>query len=348
MRVLAFVLSLILAAGPAFAGPPASAPLNLDGSGNLKTAVQNTPVVLGPGTAGTPSATVHSIQGVAGGTAVPVSGTVSLAQYVAQASATAGLTGPLVLCGVNSAASPGYTTGTVQPFTCNTNGAVRINAGTGANVNPHAFSAPSSAATASIAPMSFASYNSTPYAVPSGQSAPLAMNSAAQLSVDTENLKASYSWSATVTPAATPGDIWTLTGSATKTVRLKHLRAYCNAGAAGGITISLIRRSSANTGGTSTAGTIVKRDTNSAAATAVTALYTANPTTGTPVGAIDTVFLPCALNGAGPAYDRYFGAGDGLQSIVLRGTTDSLALNGNGSALPASPSMAIAADFNEE
>jgi hypothetical protein len=147
-----------------------------------------------------------------------------------------------------------------------------------------------------------------------------------------DGFKASYAASVTgLVVAASATDIFTIIGSATKTVRITRLRISgikTTAGAA--VDIQLIKRSTADTGGTSTAPTIVPYDSANAAATAVVAAYTANPTLGTAVGTliVDSIFVPLAT-ASGTAMDYIFGNRPS-QAIVLRGVAQQLAVNLNG------------------
>lgn len=132
--------------------------------------------------------------------------------------------------------------------------------------------------------------------------------------------------------ASSATDIFTIKGSATKTVRIRKLRISGIKTTAGAqVIFQLIKRSAANTGGTSTAPALVPYDSASAAATAVIAAYTANPSgLGTAVGtlAVDSVYIPLATENAAPLSYNF---GDGPSStIVLRGTSQFLALNLNG------------------
>lgn len=104
----------------------------VDGSGRT--------VAVGAGVAGTPAGGVISIQGVAGGTTVPISGTLTAnigttnglaldtsvnGILVAQNSTTSGQTGPLIQGAVTTAA-PSYTTAKTSPLSLTTAGALRI------------------------------------------------------------------------------------------------------------------------------------------------------------------------------------------------------------------------------
>lgn len=136
-----------------------------------------------------------------------------------------------------------------------------------------------------------------------------------------------------VTLATLAGDIVTITGSATKTVKITRLVLSSTQTTAGVNIFNLTRRSSANSGGTSNSPTIASHDSLNSAATATALAYTVNPTsTGTFAGRLWTgsVSAPApATAGIGSAmveldFNAMFG-----QPITLRGTSEVLALNFN-------------------
>jgi hypothetical protein len=140
--------------------------------------------------------------------------------------------------------------------------------------------------------------------------------------------KASYSMAATVTLAATATDVFTITGSASKTIRITQIQVSGIATTAISPIVVLAKRSTANTAGTSTAMTAVPHDSSSAAATATGLAYTANPTLGNLVGNIrsDRIVFPLTtVAGSGPQIWT-FGERPS-QAIVLRGTSQVLAVN---------------------
>jgi hypothetical protein len=145
--------------------------------------------------------------------------------------------------------------------------------------------------------------------------------------------RATYSCAtAPFTPAASATDIFIITGSATKTIRVLKIEIYATQSTAGVANIFLVKRSTANTGGTFVTGTKVPHDSNFAAATATVGNYTASPTLGTLVGniKIHRGMIPAtatALNN--PIATWTFGNASG-GAIVLRGTNELLAVNLNG------------------
>ena len=132
-----------------------------------------------------------------------------------------------------------------------------------------------------------------------------------------------------LTVAATATDIFTLTGSATKTVRVSRILVNGVQTTAAQVNVLLIRRSTADTLGTSTAPTAATYDTTNAAATATALAYTANPTLGTTVGTASArrVFIPGAAT-ASDAQGLEIVSGDvGQQLMTLRGIAQVLAVN---------------------
>jgi hypothetical protein len=131
--------------------------------------------------------------------------------------------------------------------------------------------------------------------------------------------------------ANTPTDVFTITGSATKTVRIKRISLDGTQTTATHRVVQLIKRSTANTAGTSTTRTAVSFDSTSAAATATVLAYTANPTTGTAVGTLHSELLFIGTTTSAVEDKFVFETmKNGLaQEIILRGTNEVLAINMN-------------------
>ena len=83
-------------------------------------------VTVGAGTAGTPAGGVVSIQGVAGGTAVPVSGTVTANNASVSTTGTTPPGSATYIGGSVTTAAPTYTTGQMNALSLTTAGALRI------------------------------------------------------------------------------------------------------------------------------------------------------------------------------------------------------------------------------
>lgn len=171
---------------------------------------------------------------------------------------------------------------------------------------------------------------------------------AAPLHVDNQNTKASYSAAVLdLSSGLLATDVFTITGSATKTVRVTQLQISATKTTSTNVDFLLLKRSTANTGGTSSTLTAVPLDSTSAAATATARSYTANPTTGTLVGNLRTakMFINTITGGASTFLEWKFG--EGCQPIYLRGTSEVLALNLNGATLAGS-SLNIYIEWTEE
>lgn len=165
---------------------------------------------------------------------------------------------------------------------------------------------------------------------------------------DNGSLKASYSASTTgLVPVATATDIWEITGSASKTVKITQLWVSGTAATAINTSVLLIKRSTANSGGTSSATTFVAHDSTNAAATATGKAYTANPTTGTAVGTIRSIKTFFSLGTAGGTVATWDFGIRPAQPIVLRGTSQQLCVNLNGATI-STGSLDIWAEITEE
>lgn len=144
--------------------------------------------------------------------------------------------------------------------------------------------------------------------------------------------------SAPFTPGATPQDVFAITGSATKRVIVLRMSIATVQTSAGMNAWGLVKRSTANSGGTSALVAAVPIDDIYPAATATVRQYTANPTAGTLIGSVwsGRVTSPAPATAAGDFEKVIF---DDRQPIVLTGITDVLAWNLGGVALPAGLSV---------
>ena len=166
--------------------------------------------------------------------------------------------------------------------------------------------------------------------------------------------KATYSACITgLVTATTPTDVFTISGSATKTIKITRLGFTGLQTTSALRDIVLLKRSTANTGGTSTAPVAVSYDSNNAAATAVVTAYTANPTAlGTLVGNMRSYKYPLDANPTGtsavPSTPVEWMFGDkGGQAITLRGATQLFCVNLN-SVTSTGDSLDIFVEWTEE
>lgn len=154
--------------------------------------------------------------------------------------------------------------------------------------------------------------------------------------VTTEGKKNSYSAAfVALVPAATPTDILTIAGSATKTIRVTSIRFTLSTTAGSGILLnaSLMKRSTVDSGGTSTVATDVPHDSTNPAGTAVVRGYTANPTLGTAVGTIRAIRYDATPAAAANQEEVFEFGTRPSQTIVLRGTSEQLCLNFGGTTI---------------
>jgi hypothetical protein len=167
----------------------------------------------------------------------------------------------------------------------------------------------------------------------------------------TNGTKRTYVGAGTVVPVTGATDLITIIGSATTLVKLIRVvfSATILTTAING-SISMVKRSAADTGGTSTAPTLVPLDSGNAGATAVMAAYTANPAAlGTVVGSIWTskyLYQPAATGNPAPVLVIDFNQMG--QAGTLRGVAQQIALNLNAVTLASAGSVDYAFYFTEE
>lgn len=144
-----------------------------------------------------------------------------------------------------------------------------------------------------------------------------------------------YSAAINYTIANTPTDFFGATGSATKKVKIVSIKIYAQESQllGGGTirTMNVIKRSTANTGGTTAAIVRVPLDSSTAVPTATIVAYTANPTLGATVGTIGAHQLTHPINST-------ISAQYGLElidaPIVLNNASEGIYLNGLGVTRP--------------
>lgn len=141
---------------------------------------------------------------------------------------------------------------------------------------------------------------------------------------------------------ATPTDMLTISGSATKVIRIVNMQMRIGSTAGALYRLYFIRRTAPNTGGTFAAQTPVSLDTVSAAPTAVVNLYSVIPDA---LGAGETIGIAPSVTTvltAAPNIFSLIGAGilqpsaiTTTEALTLRGASQFLCANGNGAAIPA-------------
>jgi hypothetical protein len=139
-----------------------------------------------------------------------------------------------------------------------------------------------------------------------------------------------YSATVNVAAAASATDIATICGQATTPSYVTKVSVSGQQTTAGQVDMLLIKRSTADTGGTSGSGTAIPHDSGDGAANSAVLGYTANPTTGTAVGTLRRVNVPVggATSLTNAVTELAFGSTG--KGILLKTTSECLAVNLNG------------------
>lgn len=154
-----------------------------------------------------------------------------------------------------------------------------------------------------------------------------------------------------ITPVATATDVLVLSGSASKVVRVTKVSIVGTATAASIYDHYVVKRTAANTGGTSTTPTAAVSDSTDPAQSATLRLYTANPSAlgaGVTIEANKTYLSASTTPGAAALPSIYSFGVRNDKAIVLRGTSQSIAINFNGQAVPAGSSLYLAIEWTED
>jgi len=130
---------------------------------------------------------------------------------------------------------------------------------------------------------------------PSGSAVPVGPNTPGIVSGNT-NI-ATYSTAVIGLSNSSAGDVFCINGSATKVVKVKGIRVNATGGTAAVADVSVVLRSSLDTGGGLASVTMVKNDPLNAPATATVNSFTSNPTPGTLVGAVRSMKMAVGTQG---------------------------------------------------
>lgn len=186
--------------------------------------------------------------------------------------------------------------------------------------------------------------------VTENQYGPFRLDKVRAVRVNTEGQKATYSAAAVnFTPAATPTDVCVLPGSASKTIRVTRIMVQGFATTKGSMALVIVKRTTADTGGTSAALTVIPYDSGDAAGTAAPLKYTANPTINSTVGTYDTKSLNFAVAGDESTpyiFDTSYRGG--AKALVLRGVAEQIAVNLSGAAVPTGGTIGCSYEWTEE
>lgn len=158
---------------------------------------------------------------------------------------------------------------------------------------------------------------------------------------------ATYSVSGSFAAPTSATDWFTLQGSATKTVKIKKISVQPYQSTPASIAhVAVIKRTAANTGGTSAVLTAVRYDSTDPGASAVPRTYSANPTAlGTAEGTLSWTLGTLGSN-APPVVTLVYGD-RGAKEPTLIGTNEFITINASGT-LPAGVLMFYSVEWTEE
>lgn len=173
------------------------------------------------------------------------------------------------------------------------------------------------------------------------------------LSVSQESWKPTYAIGVELLAAniaANATDIFQITGSATKIIKINRVEISADATAVGAVDFYIIKRTTANTGGTAAPVTAISYDSTDIPYTATVQTYSVNPTLG--AGVIiraEGYALPAAGTTGYPfspiVYD--FGVRN-TKCPTLRGIAESLVFNWGGQAVNAGLDIWLNIEWTEE
>ena len=156
-------------------------------------------------------------------------------------------------------------------------------------------------------------------------------DSAGSLRVTEEGSKPTYFATSQFASDSTATDIWAFPGVAGKTAKIQWISVTTTATAAATGDMTLVRRSAADTAGTSANASIAQADTRDAAASCQPIHYTAHPTAlGATAGTMfATRFVQPAASTLSPYPGYFFDLRNynGGRGIRVQGTTDFIYLN---------------------
>lgn len=156
------------------------------------------------------------------------------------------------------------------------------------------------------------------------------LNSVFTLAYDNSTMKPTYSASKTgITAVASQTDQCSITGSATKTIKVRRIAFSNLPSAAYSEPVAIVKRSTASTGAGAALVTATYDSINAATTVALAENWTAAPTVGTFVGVLADPTLPFGISTSSNV-PHTFEFGQLGQPIVLRGVAQQVAINLSG------------------
>lgn len=158
------------------------------------------------------------------------------------------------------------------------------------------------------------------------------LNSVFTLAYDNSTMKPTYSASQTnIAIVASQTDMCTLTGSATRRVKVRRIFFSHVPTTTISEPIAIVKRSTANTGAGTALPTVSYDSANAATTVGMAEVWTAAPTVGTLAGVIADVIVGFPVSAAATLnYPYVFEFGKLGQPIVLRGVAQSVSINLSG------------------
>jgi hypothetical protein len=182
----------------------------------------------------------------------------------------------------------------------------------------------------------------------------MAKDSYGNLSVSLEGGKPSYAAGIEIlaaSMAANATDVFQIIGAAGKIIKIQRIQVSADATAAASVDMYLLKRTTANTGGTVSAVTGVAYDSVDLAPSATVQVYTANPSAlGTgQIIRIDGYALPAASTTGYPFNPIVWDFGTrNAKCPTLRGVGESLVFNWGGQAINTGLDIWIDIEWTEE
>lgn len=150
--------------------------------------------------------------------------------------------------------------------------------------------------------------------------------------------------------AGTPTDVFTISGAANKMIKIREVTVTGVNSSNLNFLVTLVRRSSLNTGGTSSLLTAVPYHSDSSAASAIVRQYTGNPTVGTEVGYVRTqyLFLPALASANAVDKCQWNFGDDNTQCLMLRSASELVAVNLLGATIGGTTVLNCRIEWTEE
>lgn len=172
------------------------------------------------------------------------------------------------------------------------------------------------------------------------------------LAISTNGFRSTYAYRvADFSPVAAATDVLVLSGAANKVIRVTKVGITGSATAAALVDLYVTKRTTANSGGTSTNPTATKYDSSDSAPSATLTLYTANASSlGTGTGLEgDIIYLPASATPAGEPthWERFYGI-NGAKCPILRSATESISINFGGATQPSGARYYLYIEWTED